>query len=180
MSSSLYTIGHSNRDIQHLVDLLKRHHIHTLVDIRSNPVSARHPQFNQDVLRSRLETENMIYHWAGRQLGGLRKTSGTSRHHALAPELQGFAEYMETQEFERAASQLQRLASQSPIAIMCAEKHPEHCHRSLIADYLLLNGMEVMHIIDEQPGFAHQLRPEARRESAALIYDRVTRNTSNH
>lgn len=172
METRLYTIGHSNRHIDELMQCLQAHGIQTVVDIRSNPQSARHPQFSQDSLRHSLDSGNMVYHWAGRQLGGLRKTTQASVHHALDTELQGFAQYMETPEFERAAGQLQRLATQAPTAMLCAEKLPEHCHRSLIADYLLLNAAEIMHIIDVHTVISHQLRPEARRESATLVYDR--------
>ncbi len=173
METPLYTIGHSHRTADELIGLLRARGIQTVVDIRSSPQSARYPQFGQDNLRHSLDAAQMVYHWAGRQLGGLRSTASNSIHHALDTGLQGFAQYMQTPEFARAAAQLQRLATQATTAMLCAEKLPEHCHRSLIADFLLLAGMEVMHIIDADTTVSHQLRPEARRESATLVYDRV-------
>ena len=114
---------------------------------------------------------NIVYHWAGRQLGGLRQGNNDSIHSAIEPGLRSFADYMATPAFERAASQLQILSGKGVAVILCAEKLPEHCHRSLIADYCLLNGMEVTHIIDDNQVSSHYLRPEARRESATLVYD---------
>jgi len=66
------------------------------------------------------------------------------------------------------------LARKAPTAILCAEHLPENCHRSLIADYLTLQGVSVMHLIDADEQREHQLDPRARRESASLVYDRGT------
>ncbi|MBE9516388.1 MAG: DUF488 domain-containing protein [Proteobacteria bacterium] len=171
--TSIYTIGHSDRSQTELVDLLKQNGVATLVDIRSNPHSKKHPHFDDEVLRNALTKENIVYHWAGRQLGGLRQGSDNSIHSAIAPGLRHFADYMATSDFERAASQLQNLAAKGVIAMLCAEKTPDLCHRSLIADHLLLNGMDVAHIIDDKEVISHCLRPEARRESATLVYDQI-------
>jgi len=70
-----------------------------------------------------------------------------------------------------AASQLLKLASQSPTVMMCAEKSPEECHRRLLADYLLLQGAAVIHLLGNGEQREHVLYPQARRASAALIYD---------
>lgn len=168
---SLYTICHSDRSQSQLIDLLQQHDITTLVDIRSHPHSKHHPQLDQDELRHGLTINNIVYHWAGRQLGGLRQGNADSIHRTIETGLRSFADYMSTLEFECAASQLQNLSGKGVAVILCAEKNPEHCQRSLIADYLLLNGMEVAHIIDENLVHNHNLRPEARRESATLVYD---------
>jgi uncharacterized protein (DUF488 family) len=81
---------------------------------------------------------------------------------------------MESDLFQKAAVQLINLATSANTAILCAERLPEHCHRSLISDYLLLQGVEVLHIIDQDTITSHQLSPLARRESQQLIYDRGT------
>lgn len=169
----LYTIGHSNRTLPALVDLLHAAGIHTVVDVRSHPHTARLPQFRGDALRAGLEQAGMVYHWAGRQLGGRRAPRASSRHVALHDEgLRGYADFMDTEEFKRGAAQLLRLAGKDPTAMLCAERLPEHCHRSLISDYLVLQGVHVVHLLDPGESREHQLRPEARRESAQLIYDR--------
>jgi uncharacterized protein (DUF488 family) len=79
---------------------------------------------------------------------------------------------METEYFQKSATQLVHLVASSRTAVLCAEKAPERCHRRLIADYLVLKGMEVIHLVALDDARVHQLSPEARRESAQLIYDR--------
>ncbi|MFV1993685.1 MAG: DUF488 family protein [Acidiferrobacterales bacterium] len=171
----LCTIGHSDRDVGDFVSLLEENKIMTLVDIRSQPGSRKFPQYNEQALREFLASKNIVYHWAGRQLGGLRKLENNSNntHQSLADDqLRAFAEYMETEAFKKGAAQIINMARKSPLVMMCAERLPEHCHRSLIADYLLLEGVNVKHIIEKDIIRDHQLNPLARRESAALIYDR--------
>ena len=149
--------------------------IKTIVDVRAHPQSQRHPQFSQHALRQHLESVSITYHWAGKQLGGRRQVLDNSKHIAIADEsMRAYADYMESETFKRAAVQLHQLATRTKTAILCAEKLPEHCHRSMISDYLLLQGTEVQHIIDQETIIGHQLSPLARRESQQLIYDRGT------
>lgn len=170
---TLYTAGHSNRDQHELFELLAEAGIVTLVDVRAVPGSRRFPHFDEDELRAAAGRAGITYHWAGRQLGGHRPVRAESPHRALAEDgLRGYADYMETAGFERAAAQLTSLAARGATAVLCAERLPEHCHRSLIADYLTLQGVEVVHLLDLKQTVIHQLRPEARRESARLVYDR--------
>ncbi|KPJ93508.1 MAG: hypothetical protein AMJ53_07140 [Gammaproteobacteria bacterium SG8_11] len=174
---TLYTVGHSNRTMDESLQLLKTQSITTLVDVRAYPQSQRHPQYSQQSLRQSLEAAGITYHWAGKQLGGKRQSLGKSKHIALADEkIRAYADYMESEAFQKAAVQLINLAATGKTAIICAEKLPQHCHRSLISDYLLLQGIEVIHIIDQATAVSHQLSPSARRESQQLIYDHgVTR-----
>ena len=88
--------------------------------------------------------------------------------------MRGYADYMESDPFRRAAAQLVNMAAKAPTAILCAERLPEQCHRRLIADYLSLQGVRVIHLIDLDDRREHVLSPEARRESAQLVYDRNT------
>ncbi len=174
----LYTVGHSHRTLPALVELLRASGIHTVVDVRAHPHSARLPQFHGDALRAGVEQSGMVYHWAGRQLGGRRAPRPNSRHIALHEEgLRGYADFMDTEDFKRGAAQLLRLAGKDPTAMLCAERLPEHCHRSLISDYLVLQGVRVIHLLDPGETQEHQLRQEARRESAQLIYDRHATGT---
>ena len=91
---------------------------------------------------------------------------------AVTDGLRGYADYMATDAFKRGVTQLLGLAGRSATAMMCAEREPLHCHRSLIADYLTLQGVEVVHLLEPGQSHPHQLRPEVRRESQQLIYDR--------
>ena len=169
---TLWTIGHSNRPIAELIAMLTQAAIATLVDVRAQPHSARHPQFNEESLRESCGQANIVYHWAGRHLGGKRAMRFDSPHVALDEDRRGFADHMGTEIFKKALSQFVGLAARAPTPMLCAERDPEHCHRALIADYLTLQGMRVVHLIAPGESREHLLSPQARRESAALIYDR--------
>ncbi len=170
---TVYSIGHSNRAIAELIGLLRSAGIATVVDVRAQPASARHSQFAMDALRTALEQEGIVYHWAGRQLGGFRQPKPGSPHIALDAEgFRGFADHMDSDTFQRGVSQLVNLGMKAPTAFLCAEKLPEQCHRSLIADYLTLQGITVLHLIDAAETREHRLNPLARTESGKLVYDR--------
>lgn len=169
---TLFTIGHGNRRLDEFFSVLTERTIQSLVDVRAQPFSRRFPHFATDALRESAEDLGIVYHWAGRRLGGRRSTEPDSPHHALERGLRGYADYMETDRFQESATQLARLATKSTTAILCAERSPERCHRRLIADYLTLRGVEVVHLMDRGDARIHQLSVEARRESAQLIYDR--------
>jgi uncharacterized protein (DUF488 family) len=169
---TLYSVGHSNRSTEELIEILAQAEIETLVDVRAQPRSTRHPQFNEDVLRGACERASIVYHWAGRHLGGLRTARADSPHTALAEEVRGFADHMGGDAFKKAAAQLLHMAARTPTAMLCAERDPQQCHRALIADYLLLQGARVLHLIEPGDTREHLLSAEVRRESAELIYDR--------
>lgn len=172
-SLTLYSVGHSDRSLESLMDVLREAGIKTLVDIRAQPQSRRHPQFSDASLRAACEAAGIAYHWAGRQLGGRRAPRNDSRHVALTDDgLRGFADYMESQVFANGIAALIKLARLSKVAMLCAEREPGHCHRSLIADYLALQGIAVVHLLELDQRREHALSPQARRESAELIYDR--------
>ena len=169
---TLYSVGHGSRTLETLLALLREPGIRALVDVRAQPHSSRNPQFSGGALREALAAEGVVYHWAGRQLGGRRTPLSDSRHRVLTEDLRGYADYMDSTAFRQAALQLHRMAAQGPTGILCAEQEPGHCHRRLIADYLSLQGVRVLHLIAAGECREHGLSPEARRESAELIYDR--------
>jgi len=168
----VYTLGHSNRDAAEFLALLESAGVAALVDVRTQPHSSRFPRFSGEQLRNSLDRAGIVYHWAGRQLGGRRSARPDSPHSALEPALRGYADYMDSEAFQRAASQLLNMAARTTTVILCAERLPEHCHRRLIADYLCLQGARVIHLIDAGDRREHSLSAEARRESAQLVYDR--------
>jgi uncharacterized protein (DUF488 family) len=171
-AATLYSVGHGDRELAELLDLLRTAGIRALVDVRAEPHSRRHRQFSEGALRAALEEAGIVYHWAGRQLGGRRPLQPASRHLALEDGLRGYADYMDSAAFHQAASQLQRMAGQGATAMLCAERDPAHCHRRLIADYLSLQGLRLVHLLAPGERREHLLSPEARRESVQLIYDR--------
>ena len=169
----IHTLGHGDRELKPFLALLLAHGIETVLDIRAQPASGRFAHFTMDVLRQSLGDIGIHYHWAGRHLGGRREARPNTVHEALAdPGLRGFADHMHSPEFLTAMRQMQNLAAASPSVILCAERDPQFCHRRLIADHLVLAGWTVIHLLDEKRAQEHLLSPEARRESAELIYDR--------
>lgn len=174
MTPTLYTVGHGTRKLEELIVLLRDADVNTLVDVRAQPRSQHNPQFNDDSLRAACGRAGVVYHWAGRQLGGLRAPRPDSPHVALEEGRRGFADHMDTEAFRKGAAQLQNLAARGTCTILCAERDPARCHRALIADYLTLRGMRVVHLIAPGESREHLLSPEARRESASLVYDRQT------
>ena len=175
-SPTLYTLGHSNRPLGELIELVLGNRIEFLVDVRAYPGSRRHPEFTRVALRDTLDCADIQYRWAGKQLGGLRKPIQASPHIALTENgLRGYADHMDTEAFKLAATQLIKLAARGALAILCAERLPGHCHRALIADYLTLQGVEVVHLIDVGYAQRHRLNPKLRRESTRLVYDRDAR-----
>lgn len=172
---TLYTIGHSNHSIEYLLHMLCAMELQQLVDVRAYPNSARHPQFAGVHLRRMLMDLGISYWWAGPQLGGMRKGRSASPHRAIkSPGLRAYADYMETQEFRNALTELIDSAGAMRTVLMCAERDPSRCHRSLIADHLSLRGTRVMHLIDNRASRIHELNPLARRVGDDLIYDRGT------
>lgn len=175
VTTTLFTIGHSDRTMARFLALLGEVHVETLVDIRAWPRSQRYPHFDTERLRDALEADGRAYHWAGRHLGGKRTARNDSRHTALTDEgLRGFADHMESDAFQRAVTQLAALARRAPVAVMCAERDPQRCHRSLLSDYLTLKGMQIVHLVDLGERHDHLLNPALRRETDWPVYDRNT------
>ncbi|ANM28995.1 hypothetical protein ABI59_04365 [Acidobacteria bacterium Mor1] len=160
----LWTIGHSNRPIATLLDLLAAHAIEVLADVRTVPRSKRHPQFDGDNLAWELEQSGRIYrHEKG--LGGLRKPRADSINTALPDGgFRGYADHMQSESFSRAVAELLQVAESRHVALMCAEASPVNCHRSLLSDALVARGVEVRHILDADRVELHRRSPLARVE----------------
>ncbi len=169
--ATLFTIGHSTRSLDELIDALQAHSIETLVDIRSFPMSCRLPHFNRESLEKALPAAGIKYVWM-KDLGGRRKKSlEDSPNVALRNEsFRNYADYMLSPEFEPAITDLIKLGEQSRTAYMCAERVYFRCHRMLVSDWLVARGHEVLHIDDAKPAKAHKLMSEARLVDGQLIY----------
>ncbi len=143
----LWTIGHSTRSIDEFIDALKSFEIQTLADVRSFPGSRRYPQFNKENLRTSLAEAGIEYIHLP-ELGGRRRAKPDSLNMAWQSKtFRGYADYMETEEFQKGIARLLEIARERRMAIMCAEAVWWRCHRSLISDYLKANGIEVTHIM---------------------------------
>jgi hypothetical protein len=164
------TVGHSTRTSKEFVALLLAHGVNQLIDIRTIPRSRHNPQFNRDVLPRPLQKVGICYrHIAG--LGGLRHARRDSINAGWRnASFRGFADYMQTPEFQEALGQLIQLAQKRRTAIMCAEAVPWRCHRSLIGDALLVRGFRVDEIASPTRTRPHTLTPWARVRGKQLSY----------
>ena len=169
--STLYTIGHSTRTLDELIEVLRAHSIQTLVDIRSFPMSRRLPHFNRESLEQTLPEAGIRYAWM-KELGGRRKKiRDDSPHIALrSPSFRNYADYMLTEEFRGAISALIELAEQSQTSYMCAERVYFRCHRMMVSDWLVGHGHQVLHIDGIGPVKPHNLMAEARLIDDQIIY----------
>ncbi|HEY1802231.1 MAG TPA: DUF488 domain-containing protein [Terriglobales bacterium] len=169
--ATLYTIGHSTRTLDDLIETLQAHSIQLLVDIRAFPMSRRLPHFNRESLEKALPEAHIQYAWM-KELGGHRKKiRDDSPNTALRnASFRNYADYMLTEEFERAMGDLVRMAEESKTAYMCAERVYFRCHRMMVSDWLVAHGHAVFHIDGLKPPKAHALMPEGRMEKGKLIY----------
>lgn len=179
MSSVLWTIGHSTRPIEEFIGLLQTHGIQLLVDVRTIPFSRRNPQFHQETLAQSLHEAGLQYRHMP-ALGGRRKSRPDSPNVGWKNQsFRGYADYMQTQEFWDALEVLVDIGQQSPSAVMCAEAVPWRCHRSLIADAMVIRGWTVQHIISASSLKTHTLTPFAKPEAGRLTYPAESASDSN-
>jgi uncharacterized protein (DUF488 family) len=166
----IFTIGHSTRPIEDFIALLKAHQIELLVDVRTVPRSRHNPQFNSDALPDSLGSENIAYRHMP-ELGGLRRPRKDSTNTAWRNlSFRGYADYMETSEFENGLAQLIEEAAARRSAIMCAEAVPWRCHRSLIADALVARGLEAFEISSLTRAQPHKITPFAQIKDGKVRY----------
>jgi uncharacterized protein (DUF488 family) len=170
MTKVVYIIGHSTRPIGAFLGIIQAHSIDTLVDVRTIPKSRHNPQFNSDTLKTSLGAAGIGYVHL-KELGGLRHPLKDSPNTGWRnPSFRGFADYMLTDEFEEGINELIRLAEKRTVAIMCAEGNPFRCHRSLIADALVVRGVKAIHVSSKKPGRPHALTPFAKVEGSHITY----------
>jgi uncharacterized protein (DUF488 family) len=168
---TIWTVGHSTRSIEEFNHILNTHEIKTLVDVRTFPGSRRYPQFNKEALSNSLESIGIQYVHL-HELGGRRKARADSKNTAWNNAgFRGYADHMETAEFEKGIAALLELARKSRTAVMCAEAVWWRCHRSLISDYLKADGVGVIHIIDEKKSEEHPYTSAARIVDGELFYE---------
>lgn len=168
----IYTVGHSSRSIGNFIALLRGAGIACVVDVRAVPGSGRHPQFARAALSRSLAAAGIRYEWEGRALGGRRAPGPGAGHAGLRePAFRAYAGHMAGGEFRSGVERVLADAKQAPTALLCAERLPAHCHRSLIADWVVAHGGEVTHLLDAGAAEAHRLHPAARLRGGTLHYD---------
>jgi uncharacterized protein (DUF488 family) len=145
--STIWTIGHSTRSADEFLELLRTNGIELLVDVRRFPGSRRYPHFNEQELARSMAAAGIGYRLM-KDLGGRRQAKADSKNTAWRnASFRGYADYTETDEFAAAISELLREVTSCRTAIMCSEAVWWQCHRSLIADYLKIRGVQVLHIL---------------------------------
>ena len=145
MTGTIYTIGHSNGTVERLLGLLRQHGVSAVADVRSRPYSRYNPQFNREALASALKDAGLEYVFLGQELGARSDDPSCYRD--------GRAQYSliaKTQVFERGIARLVTGMQRFQLAVVCAEKEPIACHRTiLISRYLHDRGVKVLHILED-------------------------------
>jgi uncharacterized protein (DUF488 family) len=166
----IFTIGHSVRPLAEFIELLQGNGVKRVIDIRTVPRSRHNPQFNRDTLGPELRAAGIGYVHL-KKLGGLRQAKADSKnlgwHNA---NFRGFADYMQTEEFEEGLERAMKLAEAKPSAMMCAEAVPWRCHRSLVGDALVVRGFTVEDIVGASPPKEHKLTPFALVRGTRVTY----------
>jgi uncharacterized protein (DUF488 family) len=164
------TIGHSTHPLDEFVNLLKTNEVTHVLDVRSVPRSRHNPQFNKETLPGALQAVGIKYtHMPG--LGGLRRANKDSINGGWRNmSFRGYADYMQTPEFVENVKQVMELAVHERCVLMCAEAVPWRCHRSLIAEALILRGARVEDIISTYGRKLHSVTPWARTDGLEIFY----------
>ena len=167
---TLFTVGHSTRTLDELVALLRAHRVAAVADVRLIPKSRRYPHFNAEALAVSLPERGLDY-MPFKSLGGRRRPLKDSPNMGWRNEsFRGYADYLATDVFRKALTELLSIASEVPTAIMCAEAVPWRCHRSLIGDAALVRGWRVLDIMSEKSAPPHQLTKFAQVNGEQLTY----------
>jgi uncharacterized protein (DUF488 family) len=168
--SMICTIGHSTHPLDEFLDLLRANEVSHVLDVRTVPRSRKNPQFNRETLPDSLRIVGIMYsHLPG--LGGLRHARKDSVNGGWRnASFRGYADYMQTPEFAANVQDVMELAGRERCALMCAEAVPWRCHRSLIADALILRGVRVEDIIGKGSRKRHVMTPWARTDGLRITY----------
>jgi len=166
----VWTIGHSTRSLDQFINLLRAHAVTCVVDVRTVPHSRRNPQFDNASLPVSLKKAGLRYvHMPG--LGGLRHAQRDSVNVGWRnASFRGYADHMQTPEFEQNLKEVIALAATERVALMCAEAVPWRCHRSLIGDALLVRGIRVEDIMSETRAQTHALTSFAKVRGVRIKY----------
>ena len=169
----IWTIGHSTRPFDEFVAMLNSFKIELVADIRSYPGSRKFPQYNRETLEISLPQNNIQYIHL-KNLGGRRKVNPDSKNtrwkHAA---FRGYADYMETGAFKEGIEELEKIAIKHRTAYMCSEAVWWRCHRSMVSDYLKIQGWKVMHIMGIGKEDEHPYTTAAKIVNGKLSYEEL-------
>ena len=146
MSGVLFTVGHSNHSVERFLELLRQHAIEVVADVRSVPYSQYAPQFNRETLEHSLREAGIRYVFMGEEFGARRKEPECYTTNRQVD----FAKVVQTSAFQRGVERITRGVAQYRIALMCAEREPLDCHRTiLVSRHLSEIGFAIAHIKDD-------------------------------
>lgn len=166
----IFTIGHSTRPIDEFIALLRQNGVKCLSDIRTIPKSRHNPQYNAPELAASLRAAKIGYLHL-KSLGGLRHARKDSVNLGWRnASFRGFADYMQTPEFQKGLARVIKIAESRRCALMCAEAVPWRCHRSLVADALVARGITVKEIVGKTAPRDHKLTPFAQVRGVHVTY----------
>ncbi len=170
LTGTIWTIGHSTRSLEEFISILRSFDIELVADIRSFPGSRRFPHFNKEALAQSLPKESIEYIHLP-ELGGRRKVMHDSKNTVWRnAAFRGYADYMETDGFKQGIRRLEKLALQKRTAYMCSEAVWWRCHRSMVSDYLKVQGWKVMHIMAVGKSEEHPFTAPAHTIQGILFY----------
>ncbi len=145
MAGIVFTIGHSTHDIEHFIGLLRLHSVSAVCDVRSHPYSRRNPQFNQKELKAALRRNGIEYVFLGKELGARSEDPNCYVDRKVQ-----YDRIAMTPEFREGLVRVEKGTMSYQLALMCAERDPLACHRTiLIARHLEEQGIEVRHILED-------------------------------
>jgi uncharacterized protein (DUF488 family) len=171
------TIGHSTRPIEEFIGLLKENEVACVLDIRTVPRSRHNPQYNRDALPESLAAVGIGYRHIA-ELGGLRHARPDSPNGGWRnASFRGYADYMQTPEFVENVEAVAALSQTERVVLMCAESVPWRCHRSMVADALVVRGVPVEHIMGPHKRKPHTLTPFAHVDGTQISYPPLEENT---
>ena len=167
---TIYSIGHSTHSIEEFLNMLRSFDIKIIADIRSMPGSRKFPQFDMEKIKISLNEIGIQYiHMA--DLGGRRKMKKDSKNNRWNNNsFKGYADYMETKEFENAIVKLEHIALDQPTAYMCSEAVWWRCHRSMVSDFLKAKGWTILHIMATGKVQEHKYTSPARIINGNVFY----------
>jgi uncharacterized protein (DUF488 family) len=167
----ILTVGHSNHEEAEFLELLRGAGVKLIADVRRYPGSRRQPHFERTALAALLLEAGMGYRWLGESLGGRRKTRPDSPNGAWeSDQFRGYADHMASEEFGNGVAELEGLAREQRVAVMCAEAWWVRCHRRLIADALTSRGWRVLHLGATGSFTPHELTDFAVVEDGVVSY----------
>ncbi len=167
----IWTIGHSTRPFEDFISLLTAFQINHVINIRRYPGSKRFPHYNKEILTSSLEKKGFKYTHL-EALGGRRNPMPDSVNTAWRVKgFRGYADYMQTSSFKNSILQLEKIALAELSVFMCTEAVWWSCHRSLVSDYLKVNGWTVMHIMGKDKTQEHPFTKAATVIEGSLHHD---------